>query len=149
MQLVIVLSANPHLNPDRRKHPGKRRRRQQYLSEEHHGVAAIAHRDPSHIPQYRPLGIEIGSADEQDSALDALSGDFLEERTVHIFFDQFRQWCIVSQSGTFEQTVDVVDKNVLSFVFRKNLAQLSIMLSPEESERSNQRAGADACYQIE
>ena len=43
----------------------------------------------------------------------------------------------------------VIGENVLSSVFCKNLAQLTVMFSPEEREGSNQRAGADARYQIE
>src|ERR1700730_8146476 len=90
MQLVIILSANPDLNPDRREHSGKRRRCQKYLAEQGYRFAVIAHRDPAHIPQYRPLRIENGGADKQNAALDPLSGDLLEKSIVHVFRDQTR-----------------------------------------------------------
>src|ERR1700692_1920180 len=149
MKLVVILSADLHLNTDRRKPPRKRCRCQQYLAEEHRRLAIVAHRDPPHVPQYRPLRIEIGGADQQDSAFPALSGDFLEKRIVDVFLDQFGQRRVVGQCGSFEQTGYVVGKNVLSSVLGKDLAQLIVMFAPEESERSNQRAGADAGDQIE
>ena len=149
MKLVVILSANSHLNTDRRKNPRKRCRCQQYLAEEHHRLATVAHRDPPHVPQYGPLRIEIGGADQQNSTFDPLSGDLLNERIVHVRLNQFRQGRVVSQRRAFEQTVHVIGKNVLPSVFCKNLAQLTVMLAPQERERGNQRARADARYQIE
>ena len=77
------------------------------------------------------------------------SGDFLDKILVYIFCDQLRQRRIVGQRRALEQTGYVVGENVLSSVFRKNIAQLTVMLAAEESERSNQRAGADAGDEIE
>src|SRR5664279_3811640 len=149
MKLVVILSANPHLNTDRRKHPRKRCRCQQYPAEEHRRVAIVTHRDPPHVPQYRSLRIEIGRADQQNSTFDPLSGDLLNERIVHVRLNQFHQRRVVSERRAFEQTMHVIGKNVLPSVFCKNLAQLTVMLSPQERERGNQRARADARYQIE
>src|SRR5882757_3961197 len=149
MKLIVIPSANPHLNTNRRKYPRKRCRCQQYLAEEHCRVAIVAHRDPAHVPQYRPLRIEIGGADQQHSTFDPLSSDLLNERIVHVRLNQFGQGRVVSQRRAFEQTMYVIGKNVLSSVFCKNLAQLTVMLSPQERERGNQRARANARYQIE
>ena len=149
MQFVIILSANPNLNSDRRENSRKCRRCQQYLAEQTYRVAVVAHRDAAHVPQYRPLRIEVGGADQQNAALNPLSGDFLKKRIVHIFCDQSRQRRIVGQRGSFEQTGHVVGENVLSPVLRKYLTQLIVMIAPEKGKRSNERARADAGNQIE
>ena len=99
--------------------------------------------------RHRPLGIEIGGADQQNPALDPLSGDVPQKRLVDIFLDQPRQRRVVGQSRSFEQTGYVVGENVLPSIFREDLTQLAIISAPEEREGSNQRAGADAGDQIE
>jgi len=50
MQLVVALPANPHLDPDWREYPGKRRRCEQYFAKEAQRVAIPAHGDPTHVP---------------------------------------------------------------------------------------------------
>ena len=149
MELVVILSAHPHLNSDRRENPGKCRRGEQYLAEQGLRFAIVAHRDPPHVPQYRPLRIKIGGTDQQDSAFHALSGYFLQKRIVDVFRNQPGQRRVVGQRGSFKQARYVVGKNVLSAVFGKNLAQLIVMFASEECERRNERAGADTGDQIE
>jgi len=50
MQFVVALPANPHLDPDWREYPGKRRRCEQYFAKEAQRIAIPAQGNPTHVP---------------------------------------------------------------------------------------------------
>jgi hypothetical protein len=83
-----------------------------------------------HVPQYRPLRIEIGGADQQHSTFDPLSSDLLNERIVHVRLDQFGQGRVVSQRRAFEQ----INQPVSAVVMNAEAALRLLLAQPTDTE---------------
>src|SRR5664279_1821368 len=137
MQFVIALLTKLYLDSNRRENSWKRRRRQQDLPEQGLCLRIGAHRDTAHVPQNRPLGIEIRRTDQQEPSLASLRCNLADHLVVDIFFDQPGERGIVDQRGAFQQVWNIECKDILPSVTGKNLAELAVTFTAKKRERGN------------
>ena len=109
-----------------------------------------AGRQRADVPDDGTLGIEIGGADHQQTALLVFARDGVEHLLVGVALDHLRErrgvgHGIVEHGG--EQATGT--KDLVRGHGRVDLAQGGVVVGPEEGEGRNQGAGADAGHYLE
>ncbi|MFO7617275.1 MAG: FISUMP domain-containing protein, partial [Bacteroidales bacterium] len=134
-----------HINHGRRKTAWNRCGCDHDFNKQIQSLRASVARDFPHVPDDRAARIEIGSGDQEKAAFRVFRSDLFKQCLIDSFARQVHQWCIV-RHGVAQDTGDEIARR--DDVFRGDrgieLLQRRVVIRPEEGERCNQRAGADA-----
>src|SRR6202043_2146594 len=106
-------------------------------------------RDGADIPDNRPLLVETGSPDQQQTPLAVFARDIAEHLLIGITRDKLKQRCRIGQRFAENPPKQPpLLRNVGWRYASIHRTQTIAVGAPKESERSDHRAGADARHQF-
>jgi hypothetical protein len=105
MHLLVLLAVELDVDHHRLEQARDRRRGAQDLVEELQGLGLAAGRQRADVPDHRPLGVEVGGADQEQAAFVVFAADGGEHLGVGVLGDDLGQRCgighgVVEQRGT-------------------------------------------------
>jgi hypothetical protein len=125
-------------------------RGQQHVPEQLERAGIAARSDAAHIPDHRPLRIEIGGADQESAAPRVLVRDLLQEFRRDVARDHAGERRVARKRITAEEAADrMFGHQLIGGISGVDRLQSRVVARPEKGERRRQRAGADAGDDVE